>query len=204
MGNEYGPISRNSRLPAAGSIRLDTSTGESANFWFLSGAEGCAEIHVKLALPRLAQLARFTERLFEQLAMNLVYLVLHVNAPSRSVPGLATYHALCPTRVTSLPTASPCYRSRLTEQMRLRRRGTDGLSTHRWRKADSNPWSPLNRRRLRDHPWRLVRMRVRPKRPTRSQGGPTVRIRLPPPESQLQTRLPRLVGPQSIPLEQQR
>src|SRR6516165_10419064 len=43
--------------------------------------------------------------------------------------------------------------------------------TVRWREPDSNPWSPLNRRRLGDHPWRLVRMRVRPKRPTRSQGG---------------------------------
>ena len=58
-------------------------------------AEGCAEIHVELALPRPTQLARFTERLFEHLAMNLVYLVmLHVNAPSRSVPGLATDHRL--------------------------------------------------------------------------------------------------------------
>ena len=58
-------------------------------------AEGCAEIHVELALPRPTQLARFTERLFEHLAMNLVYLVmLHVNAPSRSVPGLATDHGI--------------------------------------------------------------------------------------------------------------
>src|SRR6516225_7909613 len=54
---------------------------------------GCAEIHVKFALPRPTQLARSTERLFEHLAMNLVYLVmLHVNASSRSVPGLATDH----------------------------------------------------------------------------------------------------------------
>src|SRR5258705_3830154 len=30
----------------------------------------------------------------------------------------------------------------------------------RWRKADSSPWSPLHRRRLRDRPWRLVRIRV--------------------------------------------
>ena len=42
------------------------------------------------------------------------------------------------------------------------RRNTEVRLTHRWRKVDSNPWSPLNRRRLRDHPWRLGRMRVRP------------------------------------------
>jgi hypothetical protein len=30
----------------------------------------------------------------------------------------------------------------------------------RWTKADSNPWSLLHRRRLRDRPWRLVRIRV--------------------------------------------
>ena len=30
----------------------------------------------------------------------------------------------------------------------------------RWRKADSNPWSLLHRRRLRDRPWRLGRLRV--------------------------------------------
>src|SRR6516162_8665447 len=36
----------------------------------------------------------------------------------------------------------------------------DVRPTLRWRKADSNLWSPLHRRRLRDRPWRLVRMRV--------------------------------------------
>jgi hypothetical protein len=29
----------------------------------------------------------------------------------------------------------------------------------RWRKADSNSWSPLHRRRLRDRPWRLAELR---------------------------------------------
>ena len=36
----------------------------------------------------------------------------------------------------------------------------DVRPTLRWRKADSNLWSPLHRRRLRDRPWSLVRMRV--------------------------------------------
>ena len=53
----------------------------------------------------------------------------------------------------------------------IRFRKSDSHRTRRWREPDSNPWSPLNRRRLGDHPWRLVRMRVRPKRPTRSLGG---------------------------------
>ena len=53
----------------------------------------------------------------------------------------------------------------------IRFRKSDSHRTRRWREPDSNPWSPLNRRRLGDHPWRLVRMRVRPKRPTSSQGG---------------------------------
>ena len=29
-----------------------------------------------------------------------------------------------------------------------------------WRKADSNPWSPLNGRRVRDHPCHLARIRI--------------------------------------------
>jgi hypothetical protein len=54
---------------------------------------GCAEIRIKFALRRPTQLARFTERLFEQLAINLVYFVmLRVNATSRSVAGLTTDH----------------------------------------------------------------------------------------------------------------
>jgi len=37
-------------------------------------------------------------------------------------------------------------------------RGTESLLTHRWRKVDLNPWSPLNRRRF--GAW--GRMRARP------------------------------------------
>ena len=33
-------------------------------------------------------------------------------------------------------------------------------ATPRWRKADSNPWSPLHGRRVRDHPCRLARIRI--------------------------------------------
>src|SRR5262249_48133548 len=56
-------------------------------------SRGCAEIHLKFALRRPTQLAHFTERLFEHRARNLVHLaMLHVNAPSRSVRGLATDH----------------------------------------------------------------------------------------------------------------
>src|SRR5215831_14150551 len=56
-------------------------------------SRGCAEIQLKFALRRPTQLAHFTERLFEHRARNLVHLVmLHVNAPSRSVRRLATDH----------------------------------------------------------------------------------------------------------------
>ena len=74
--------------------RVQWFAGGSRKEWLLRHrAGGCAEIHIKFALRRPTQLARFTERLFEHLAMNLVYLVmLHVNATSRSVPGLTTDH----------------------------------------------------------------------------------------------------------------
>ena len=74
--------------------RVQWFAGGPRKEWLLRHrAGGCAEIHIKFALRRPTQLARFTERLFEHLAMNLVYLVmLHVNATSRSVPGLTTDH----------------------------------------------------------------------------------------------------------------
>src|SRR6516164_7803909 len=39
-------------------------------------------------------------------------------------------------------------------------RGTDSSQTPRWRKMDSNHWSPLHGRRVREHPSRLARIRI--------------------------------------------
>src|SRR5438067_9530313 len=52
-----------------------------------------------------------------------------------------------------------------------KRLGTGSSLTLRWRKADSNPWSPLHRRRLWDRPWCLVRMRVPPGETNSFTGG---------------------------------